>query len=80
MTRRPIDPENTRAARKFFRRHGMICPMRDAYDSGQNAAMYPRSMPPRLRVNPYPPGRRRDEWERGYNCADPLGDWHGDNR
>ena len=29
--------------------------------------------------NPYPPGRRHDEYERGYNEADPMGDHHGRN-
>jgi hypothetical protein len=27
----------------------------------------------------YAPGRRRQEYLRGYGLADPLGDWHGRN-
>lgn len=29
--------------------------------------------------NPYPPGIRHDEYERGFRSADPMGDHHGRN-
>ena len=29
--------------------------------------------------NPYPAGRRHDEYDRGYNMADPMGSYHGQN-
>ena len=32
------------------------------------------------KCNPYPLGRRHDEYERGYDLADPLGDYHGRNK
>lgn len=34
----------------------------------------------KVKKNPYPPGKRHDEWQRGYDLADPLGDWHGRNK
>jgi hypothetical protein len=48
--------------------------LRQAYDRGESRSM--RNMTKR---NPYPPGRRHDEWERGYNECDPIGDFHGRN-
>ena len=33
----------------------------------------------RPKRNPFPPGRRHDEYDRGFDLADPLGDWHGRN-
>jgi hypothetical protein len=38
-----------------------------AYLEGQYAA---HDLSPRLRRNPYPKGKRRDEWQRGFNLAD----------
>lgn len=29
--------------------------------------------------NPYPAGRRHNEFKRGYDLADPMGDYHGRN-
>ena len=79
MTRRNPDPENSRAARKWFRKNGMSDPVYEAYNLGSDAAYNPRLKGHGYRCNPYPPGRRHDEWERGYKTADPLGDWHGRN-
>jgi hypothetical protein len=45
-----------------------------AYHEGGNA-VYSR----KPRINPYPAGRRHDEWNRGYNLSDPLGDYYGRN-
>lgn len=58
---------------------GMRRPIDVAYNGGLNAAVYGWMMPPRLRSNPYPPGRRHDEWERGFAEADPMGEHHGRN-
>ena len=78
MTRRIPDPENSRRARKFFRKNGMSHPVYQAHLEGE-ALGYGERMPPRLQHNPYPPGRRYEAWERAYRTADPLGDWHGRN-
>lgn len=51
----------------------------EAFDLGCAAAIYPHRLPPRLQRNPYPPGIRYDEWERGYATADPMGEYHGRN-
>ncbi len=66
--RRAPDPQNSRATRKFFRKQGMSCPVYHAWLEGQAYAHYGNSMPPRFRHNPYPKGRRHDEWNRGYNA------------
>lgn len=50
-----------------------------AYLEGEMAAVDPQQLPPRWRTNPYPPGIRHNEWNRGKANADPLGDWHGRN-
>ena len=65
---RQTNPDNRRAMRKFFRKQGMDCPVYQAWNEGQAFAHYGNSMPPRLRRNPYPKGRRYDEWNRGYNA------------
>lgn len=69
----------TRAEKRAFRKMGMLDPVHQAYNEGQGFAYAPRTMPPRLQRNPYPPGKRHDAWEHGYDTADPMGDWHGRN-
>ncbi len=74
MTRRTPDPENSRQARRYFRHMGMTDPVYLAYLAGGYQAE--RRNP---RPNPYPPGKRHDEFERGFKSADPWGDYHGRN-
>lgn len=47
-----------------------------AYDRGQDSMMWGG---PHRQRNPYPPGRRHDEFERGKRTADPMGEYHGRN-
>lgn len=63
-----------RSLKRFERRHGMGHPVEMAYRAGEwNASSkHPKA-------NPFPPGRRHDAWEQGFNMADPMGDWHGRN-
>lgn len=72
-----VDP---RREKRHFRKLGMSDPLYLAHTEGEAAAMYGRRMPKRLQTNPYRPGARRDEWQRSYDLADPLGDFHGRNR
>lgn len=62
-----VDP---RKEKRFFRKNGMDHPVYLAWLEGQDAGDDHR----KPKRNPYPPGRRHDEWERGYNAADPMGD------
>jgi hypothetical protein len=41
----------------------------EAYTMGEIAAIQNFSLPKRLRTNPFPPGIRRDEWNRGFEGA-----------
>ena len=54
---------------------GMISRVYDAWSRGESDAYEGRP-----KRNIYPPGRRHDEYERGYNLADPMGDHHGRNQ
>ena len=71
-----------RKEKRFFNSRGGNEPNKgdavyEAYNLGQYQALY-REAP---RKNPYPPGRRHDEWQRGYeeqkweleNCGMPWG-------
>jgi len=49
-------------------------PLYQAYILGQEAAYADKP-----KRNPYPAGRRHDEYELGYNQADPMGNFHGTN-
>lgn len=60
--------------RLFYRQYGSSLATYKAYSCGEAAAY--SSRPSR---NPYPAGKRHDEWQRGYVMADPLGDHHGQN-
>lgn len=64
---------NWRKEKKLERQMGVDNPIYIAYLQGQRAAC---ERNPR---NPYPKGRRHDEWQRGYESADPMGDHHGRN-
>lgn len=64
---------DVRAIKKHERKH-IGGPLYDAYIMGQEAAYV--NKPKR---NPYPAGRRHDEYEMGYNQADPMGNFHGTN-
>ena len=66
---------DSRKEKRAFRKMGMSDPVMEAYYTGQDAAMRPS----RFHKNPYPKGRRRDEWNRGFTAADPIGDHHGRN-
>lgn len=69
------DELGKRKEKRFFRQQmGSQGPLYDAYCQGEYAAYRLR----RAR-NPYPPGRRHDEWQRGFDLADPMGDWQGRN-
>lgn len=46
----------------------------EAFICGDQAGCYAKH--PR---NPYPPGKRHTEWDRGFKLADPMGDHHGRN-
>jgi hypothetical protein len=57
-----------RKQKRAERKAGAYHPVYEAYLLGQCLAEYgPKALPPRLRQNPYPPGRRHDEWNRGRN-------------
>lgn len=68
-----------RKEKRHHRKLGMLDPLYEAWTAGQALAYYGARMPARLQRNPYPPGRRHDEFERGYALADPMGDHHGRN-
>lgn len=50
-------------------------PLYEAYILGDEAASMKNPRP-----NPYPPGKRHAEFERGKSDADPMGDWQRSNR
>jgi len=58
-----LDP---RKEKRALRKLGMSDPVQDAYYEGEAAAEWGI----RIRINHYPPGKRHDEWERGFNSAD----------
>lgn len=68
-----------RREKRFFRKNGMSDPLYIAHTEGEAFAYYGEKLPPRLCRNPYPPGRRHDTWQRAYDTADPLGEFHGRN-
>lgn len=57
--------EDPRKLKRFFRRNGLFDPVYEALMLGDEHAY--NGKPKR---NPYPPGRRHDEYERGYLTAD----------
>jgi hypothetical protein len=64
---------HARKHKRFLRKMGADRATYVAYREGEGLALLgPRNMPKRLRENPYPPGRRHDEWERGYQNAGKL--------
>lgn len=64
-----VDP---RKEKRYFREHQPECYM--AYITGESDGMTGKKRP-----NLFAPGRRRDEYNRGFDNADPMGDWHGRN-
>lgn len=71
------DPENYHRSRKykrFERKSGMSDPKYLARIRGEDDAERGKN-----KKNHYPPGKRHDEYEHGYNTADPLGRYHGRN-
>lgn len=58
---------NPRKEKRFYRKSGMSHPVYEAWNLGQ--AVHHCYLPPRLRTNPYPSGRRHDEWQRGYDLG-----------
>lgn len=62
--------DDPRKLKRYLRRH--CDPLYEAYINGQYDAESRRGA-----RNPYPPGRRHGEYERGAALADPMGDHHG---
>lgn len=61
------DREDHRAEKRHWRLMGADDPVYDAWSLGAMLAEHgPAALPPRLRRNPYPPGRRHDAWQRGF--------------
>jgi hypothetical protein len=59
-----IDP---RKEKRAFRKMGMDDPCEEAYRLGIYAMEFPKGvLPARLLKNPYPAGRRHNEWNRGF--------------
>lgn len=54
-----------RGWKRFMRKNGMSDPVYEAFTYGEAMAIYGAAMPKRWLTNPYPPGRRRDEYDRG---------------
>lgn len=67
-----------RKEKRFWRKNGRTATY-EAYELGQTAAVYGSMMPKRLRTNPYPLGIRHDNWQLGYDQADPMGEHMGRN-
>lgn len=63
-----------RQLKKAMRKNKMLCPIYEAHNWGEYHAI--EGKPKR---NNYPKGVRHAAYERAYNEADPLGDWHGIN-
>jgi len=65
---------NLRQEKKMYRKMGMTHPVEMAWRlgcwNGESGKPY---------RNPYPKGKRHNEFDRGYHLADPLGDHHGHN-
>ena len=59
-----------RGLKRYMRKSGEECPLYIAYNEG-SALGYggQHGLPPRLHKNPYPAGRRHDEWDRGFMSA-----------
>lgn len=60
---------DVRKWKRMERKAGADDPMYNAWIEGQDAAMYGPHLTARERRNPYPPGKRRTEWDRGYAVA-----------
>jgi len=71
MTKQIFD---RRAEKRMLRKMGHT-ELYFAYNRGNDDAYRGKN-----KNNIYPPGKRHDEYERGYGIADPLGNWHGTNR
>lgn len=63
-----------RAERRAFGQTSSWYASYEAYLEGGAAHYYRQG-----KRNPYPPGRRHDEYERGWRTADPMGDYYGRN-
>lgn len=60
-----------RKYKRFARKNGADSALYQAHLEGSFLAEFgPQRMPPRLRQNPYPPGRRHDAWVGGFGIAD----------
>ena len=68
---RAIFGADPRKLKRFERRH--FSPVYDAWTLGEFHADRGKM------TRNFPPGRRRDEYERAFRLADPLGDHHGRN-
>ena len=65
-----VDP---RKEKRAMRKMGMSDPVYEAYCLGEAAGSKKNPH------NPYPPGRRYNEWERGLKLSDPMFDHWGQN-
>ena len=59
---------SSRQTKRAERKMGLACEMEQAWHAGQEAAE--ETVAP---ANPYPPGRRRDEWQRGFDLTSETG-------
>lgn len=64
--------EDPRKTKKYF--NDNFPNLYQAYLLGDGDGYYKQ-----INRNPYPAGKRHDEYERGFQNADPMGDWHGRN-
>lgn len=71
MTHDTRDPRKIkRIERKVFGNDAVYGAWLEGQEAGDTGKPY---------RNPYPPGRRHNEYKRGYDLADPMGNHHGRN-
>lgn len=58
-----------RSIKRYERKCGYDHPVYLAHVFGEVAAHRPHDLPPRLRRNPYPPGRRHDTYNAAYESG-----------
>lgn len=71
-----IFSKDPRKEKILLRKHipQAVCPVRVAHDLGCEHAYSGKD-----HRNPYPQGRRHDEYKNGYESADPMGRYMGSN-
>jgi hypothetical protein len=86
MSKSHVTTHSERAAHR--RRHGLGDPRADKkYFNQMHSALYRAYIwgdddrtNGKDKRNPFPAGKRHDEYEWGYRNADPRGDWNGRNK